>query len=177
MPEGRATGIVAGIVVAAGLILAGVGVAGALGKWGTTESISTSATASPSSTAGTTTKAAPTNETPQQFLDALATAVRDGDVTFQLDRLHPAVIDRYGSEQCRADITTRTDPSRRYVVKSVSPAARPYDYASDGQSVTIEGAITIEADVVDHGQTQPVTVHLAKTDGTYAYFSDCGTPL
>jgi hypothetical protein len=164
--------VVAGAAVAAGVILTGVGVAGALGDWGT----STTSTAKATVTPATTTAAPAKGETPQQFLDALATAVRAGDVAFQLDRLHPAVIDRYGTDQCRANIATRTDPSRHYVVKSVSPAGRPYDYASDGKTVTIAAAITVEADVVDHGQTQPVTVHLAKADGRYAYFSDCRTP-
>jgi len=163
--------VIAGVAVAAGLILTGVGVAGALGDWGS----STSSSASKPTPAPTTAKPTP-GETPQQFLDDLAAAVRAGDVAFQLDRLHPAVLDRYGAEQCRADIATRTDPSRRYVVKSVSPTGRPYDYASDGQTVTIADAVTVEADVVDHGQTQTVTLHLAKSDGTYAYFSDCGTP-
>jgi hypothetical protein len=163
--------VVAGVAVAAGLILTGVGVAGAVSDWGST----TSSSASKQTPAPTTAKPTP-GETPQQFLDQLSAAVRAGDVAFQLDRLHPAVIDRYGTDQCRADIATRTDPSRRYVVKSVSPSARPYDYASDGQTVTIAAAVTVEADVVDHGQTQPVTLHLAKTDATYAYFSDCGTP-
>jgi hypothetical protein len=165
--------VVAGAAVAAGVILTGVGVAGALGDWGTS---TTSTPAAKQSTTASTTAAPAQGETPQQFLDALATAVRGGDVAFQLDRLHPAVIDRYGTDQCRADIATRTDPSRHYVVKSVSPAGRPYEYASDGQTVTIAAAITVEADVVAHGQTQPVTVHLAKADGRYAYFSDCGTP-
>ena len=163
--------MVAGAAVAIGLILAAVGVAGALGAWGATTSTGAAKKPSPS------TIAPPAkSETPQQFLDQLAAAVRAGVVAFQLDRLHPAVIDRYGMDQCRADIATRTDPTRRYVVKSVSPATRPYDYASDGENVTIAEAITVEADVADHGQTQPVTVHLAKSNGRYAYFSDCGTP-
>jgi len=163
--------VVAGAVAATGLILAVVGVAGALGDWGATTSTAAAKKPAPSTTAPPA-----KTETPEQFLDELATAVRGGDVSFQLSRLHPAVIGRYGTDQCRADIVTRTDPSRRYVVKSVSPTARPYEYASDGQSVTIAEAITVEADVVDHGQTQPVTLHLAKADGGYAYFSDCGTP-
>jgi uncharacterized ParB-like nuclease family protein len=61
-------------------------------------------------------------------------------------------------------------------VKSVSPQEQPYEYASDGQSVTIPDTTTVEADVVTQGQTQPVTIHLVEKNGQFTYLTDCGTP-
>jgi hypothetical protein len=177
MPEGRVRAIVAGVAVVGGVILTVVGVAGALGDWGTT----TKKPAAKPATTGTTAKpvtspAKPSGETPQQFLDKLAQAVRDGDVNFQLERLNAATISRYGTDACRTELGTRTDPTRRYTIKSVSPQKQPYDYASDGQSVTIPNTTTVDADVVFEGQTQPVTLHLVEENGLFTYLSDCGTP-
>jgi hypothetical protein len=62
------------------------------------------------------------------------------------------------------------------MIKSVSPQKQPYDYASDGQSVTIPDTTVVEVDVVDHGQTQPVTLHLVEKNGQFTYLTDCGTP-
>jgi hypothetical protein len=179
MPEGRARAIVAGVAVAAGLIVTVVGVAGALGNWGTTTKKAaakpaTTGTAAkpPAGPAATSTK----GETPQQFLDKLGQAVREGDVNFQLERLNAATISRYGKDACRTELGTRTDPTRSYTIKSVSPQKQAYDYASDGQSVTIPGTTTVEADVVFEGQAQPVTLHLVEKNGQFTYLTDCGTP-
>ena len=40
-------------------------------------------------------------EAVQKFLDRLDNAVRDGDTATRVALLHPAVIDRYGEQQCR----------------------------------------------------------------------------
>jgi hypothetical protein len=180
MPQGRVRAIVAGVAVVGGLILIVVGVAGALGDWGTTTKGSAAKATAATGTAAKPPSgpaAQPTNgETPQQFLDKLAQAVRDGDVNFQLDRLNEATISRYGKDACRTELGTRTDPTRRYTVKSVSPQKQPYDYASDRQSVTIPDTTTVEADVVTQGQTQPVTLHLVEKNGRFTYLTDCGTP-
>src|SRR2546429_1330378 len=138
MPERRARAIVAGAAVVAGLVVTVVGIAGALGNWGTTtKSAAAKSTGTaakpPVGPAAKSTK----GETPQQFLDKLGQAVREGDVNFQLERLNAATISRYGNDACRTELGTRTDPTRSYTIKSVAPQKQAYDYASDGQSVTI----------------------------------------
>ncbi len=115
-------------------------------------------------------------ETPAEFLSALATAVREGDVDFQLERLHPAVIERYGEDACRADLVTRTDPTHAFEVTTVRDQPEPFDYASDGLSETIPETVVVDANVTDNGQTQAVTTHLVEVDGEFRYFTDCGTP-
>ncbi|MGQ0804692.1 MAG: hypothetical protein ACT4PI_12630 [Actinomycetota bacterium] len=115
-------------------------------------------------------------ETPEEFLAALATAIQDGDADFQLERLHPAVIERYGEDACAADIATRTDPTRAFAVTRVREEPEPFDYASDGLSETIPETTVVEAQVTADGATNPQEVHVAEVDGEFRYFSDCGTP-
>src|SRR5438105_3487397 len=56
------------------------------------------------------TSATVATETPAEFLDALAAALRSGDDGFLLDRLHPAVIQRFGVDLCRRHVATLHDP-------------------------------------------------------------------
>jgi hypothetical protein len=114
-----------------------------------------------------------TEETPEEFLAALATAIREGDADFQLERLHPAVIERYGEDVCRADIAMRTDPTRAFEVTRVREELEPFDYASDGQSETIPETVVVEAQVTALGTTFPDELHLVEVDGEFRYFSDC----
>ncbi len=75
----------------------------------------TTAASSPSTTGAPTTTAAPTTttreprstttiavETVDEFVAAFAQALAQGDVEFVFSRLHPAVIDLYGEDLCRA---------------------------------------------------------------------------
>src|SRR5712692_461907 len=55
------------------------------------------------------TKHGKTLESPQEFLDRLDAAVRKGDTDFRVARLHPAVIARYGEDQCRTFLAGKQD--------------------------------------------------------------------
>ena len=62
-------------------------------------------------------------ESPAEFLALLAAAYRSDDVDFLASRLNPAVIERFGEEACRANLTFTPDPTAAFTVKSVECAA------------------------------------------------------
>ena len=174
MAPGRVIAIVLTVV---GIALTGLAVAGTAGNWGaSTRTKTDGASATVTSAAVTSTTASNGDEAVQDFLDRLADAVRSGDVDFQVERLHPAVIDRYGEDQCRSFFESRTDPTRAYAVTSVAPDPQPFDYATDGGSETIDGTTVVHATVTQDGQTGPATLHLAELDDELTYFVDCGEP-
>src|SRR5574341_1256422 len=166
------TRIIIGCLVAtAGFGVMVVGVLGTVLDWGAETNTETEAGADEPKP-----EPEPEGETPEEFLAALATAVQEGDVDFQLERLHPAVIDRYGEEACQADIETRTDPTRAFADPQVRAEPEDFDYASDGLSETISDTVVVDAQVTSDGQTSAQALHLAEVDGEFRYFTDCGTP-
>lgn len=131
-----------------------------------------SATVTPPVSLTTTTTVAPT-ETPEEFLTSLAAAYRTDDVDFLVTRLNPAVIDRFGDEACRANLTFPPDPTAAFTVKAVS-APMPYDYATDTRTTTVPDTLFVDVDQVGGGSTVAVTVHLTPIDGKLTWFRNCG---
>src|SRR5438045_4961194 len=72
----------------------------------------------------------------QKFLNQLSAAVRTNDVNFRLAHLHPAVIERYGEQQCRDFLAGQQDATRKDKVKKVGKP-ESFRYATDNQSATI----------------------------------------
>ena len=142
----------------------------------------TSATASPTSAASTT--IAPTEsltttstvpaETPEVFLGLLAAAYRTDDVDFLVSRLNPAVIERFGVDACRANLTFTPDPTAAFTVKSVSEP-QPYDFKTDTRTTTVPNTLFVDVDQVGGGSTQAVTVHLTPLNGQLTWFRNCGS--
>ena len=77
------------------------------------------------------------------FLNVLDAAVRSGDVDLRLARLNPAVIARYGEQQCRDFLAGQQDATRRDRVKKVGKP-ESYEYASDKQSATVADALPVQ---------------------------------
>ena len=116
-------------------------------------------------------------ETPEDFFALFAEAIRSGDQAFLLARLHPGVIELYGTRQCRAAVTSlATDPSFEVRVRSVEGPA-PYDYAPDGQSVIVDEVFTIGLTFTSAEGTSRQEAHVAPVDGEMRWFTDCGDPL
>jgi hypothetical protein len=170
------TRIILGCIVATiGFVGIVVGVLGTVLDWGaetTTEAVADEKTEEPAQDGDD----AKDEETPEEFLAALATAIQQGDADFQLERLHPVVIERYGEDTCRADIAMRTDPTRAFNDPQVRGEPEDFDYASDGLSQIIPDTVVVDAQVTAEGATAAQAVHLAEVDGEFRYFSDCGTP-
>jgi hypothetical protein len=126
----------------------------------------------PAPLAGTITVApVPGVETPQQFLDALSAAITNHDAAFLSNRLHPAVIARYGKAACDAYTAGALTPVQ-FVVTEVK---RPADYAwtTDGQTTNVPNTNEVAVRQTTGGTTQDRTIHIARVDGTWRWFTDC----
>ena len=116
-------------------------------------------------------------ETPEEFFALFADAIRTDDDAFLLARLHPAVLEMYGQTQCRAAVVSlAADPSFEVRVRSVE-GPESYDYAPDGQSVTVEDAFTLALTFTTTDGTSRQEGHLALVDGQMRWFTDCGDPI
>jgi hypothetical protein len=115
---------------------------------------------------------------PQRFLDALDTAVRRGDTEYRIAHLHPAVIARYGEQQCRDFLASppAQDTTRRDKVKSVGKPA-PFEYVTDDGSIPVPNAVLVVVEAVHQGKKSERELHLARVGGQFTYFIDCGSPL
>ena len=112
----------------------------------------------------------------KKFLNELGAAVRNNDVDFRLAHLHPAVIERYGEQQCRDFLAAAPDTTRRDRVKKVGKP-ETYEYATDNQSATIADALPVQVRATIKGKKGDRNIHLARVNGQLTYFIDCGQPL
>ena len=111
--------------------------------------------------------------TAEDFAADLLAAIQAGDTQYLFDRLHPAVIARYDTSQCRAKVDGFTaDPSATWTVVSSSGPA-PWSWASDNLATTIDDAWTVT--VKEPGKPRR-DLHFAPADGLWRWFVDCGTP-
>ena len=112
----------------------------------------------------------------KKFLNELDAAVRSGNVDLRLARLNPAVIARYGEQQCRDFLAAQQDATRKDKVKKVGKP-ESYEYASDNQSATIADALPVQVRETNKGKKGDRNIHLARVNGQLTYFIDCGQPL
>lgn len=130
--------------------------------------------ATPTTTSGQALLASPTLavESPATFLSELASAIRTGDVTFLVSRLHPAVIQRFGIAACQAKLNTTADPTARFTVQSVS-APTTYTWTTDTRTTQVPDTISVAVTRVSFGQTSSGIVHIAAVNGQQRWFTNC----
>jgi len=148
------------VLVVAGAFLAVVGLLGLSFGWGSTASNSTGST-TPTGT-----------ETPAKFFSEFVAAVRNGDRTFLVERMHPAVIARYGTTKCQAASAALVDPTISLRLVRVS-GPTSYDYASSGQSVAVPDTYTFTVTGTAAGQVGTRMYHFALVQGRFRSFVDC----
>jgi hypothetical protein len=112
----------------------------------------------------------------KKFLNEIDAAVRSGNVDVRLARLNPAVIARYGEQQCRDFLAGQQDATRKDTVKKVGKP-ESYEYASDKQSATVADALPVQVRETNKGKKGDRNIHLARVNGQLTYFIDCGQPL
>jgi len=110
-------------------------------------------------------------ETPQQFLDALSAAITNRDGTFLSSRLHPTVITRYGKAACDAYTSGGLTPVQ-FVVTEVKPPSS-YAWTTDGQTTNVPDTNEVSVRLTAGGTTEARSIHLARVDGTWRWFTDC----
>jgi hypothetical protein len=163
------------VALVLGILADVVGITGAVAGWGgsTTKLVIGSAPAG---------AIAPTPTAPKQavdeatdFVKQLDKAIRSGDTAYLFSHLHPAVIARYGAQQCRQYLSS-FDRSIRRELRSSPSAPGTYAYTTDGKTTNVPDVVAIAVDLVGPAGPQRVALHTAKVDGTYRWFTDCGTP-
>lgn len=159
------------IHVAAAITMTCLGAAFAVGACGGSDGDGSKAKAGATAQSG---NSAPRAEA-QKFLDELDAAVRQGNIDVRVARLHPAVIERYGEQQCRDFLAGQPpDQTRRDRVKTVSKE-QPFQYSDDGappvNTVVVHVKATVQSKKGDRN------LHLARANGGLTYFIDCGNPL
>jgi hypothetical protein len=112
----------------------------------------------------------------KKFLNELDAAVRSGNVDLRLARLNPAVIARYGEQQCRDFLAGQQDATRKDRVKKVGKP-ESFEYATDSQSATIADALPVQVRATIKGKKGDRNIHLARVNGQLTYFIDCGQPV
>ena len=112
----------------------------------------------------------------KKFLNEIDAAVRSGNVDLRLARLNPAVIARYGEQQCRDFLAGQQDATRKDTITTVGKP-EPYEYATDNQSATIADALPVQVRATIKGKKGERDIHLARVNGQLTYFIDCGQPL
>ncbi len=130
-----------------------------------------SATVAPAPSLSTTSTLAPV-ESPAEFLGSARRGLPQRRRRLPRLPLNPAVIERFGEEACRANLTFTPDPTAAFTVKSVS-APQPYDYKTDTRTTTVPNTLFVDVDQVGGGSTQAVTVHLTPVDGKLTWFRNC----
>ncbi len=110
------------------------------------------------------------------FLDGLAHDVATGNVDHELATLNPAVIQRYGTDECRSFLATLTDATAAFTVKEVT-GPEPFDYAGSGLTTTVPNTFYVDVTATSHGQEVDQTVHVARANNELSFFATCGTPL
>ncbi|MGQ0824118.1 MAG: hypothetical protein ACT4OX_03625 [Actinomycetota bacterium] len=177
------------IVIGVGADL--IGILGTLTGWGedttevvlaaetaetTTVAPASSATsdvsAAPATEPPTPTTTSPPAETPEGFLSAMGAALASADVEFLVGRLHPAVIERYSDEQCRASVVAFQDPTAAFEVTGVGEP-EPYTWVTDGIETEIPATLSVDVIRTVEGAGQSITVHITEVDGTFRWFTDC----
>jgi hypothetical protein len=110
------------------------------------------------------------------FLDGLAHDIATGNIDQELAALNPAVVQRYGDDQCRSFLATLTDPTAAFTVKEVT-GPESFDYAGNGLTTTVPNTFYADVTAISHGQAVDQTVHVARANNALSFFAACGTPL
>jgi hypothetical protein len=166
-----------GALLVVGVALALVGAVGELASDdGGDASAITSTTAVTAGTTTTTTR--PDVEADvRAFVVDLAAAIRGGDAAFLLARLHPAVLERYGEDQCRAVTDGLASPGLDLEVLDVG-APEAWDWQLDGETVStrVDEAVPVRVRRTDGASSEETEIHVAETEGVLRWFTDCGDP-
>lgn len=178
-------------LVVGGTLLSLIAVCAIAGGWGTSTAVAAAApvpnstpAASAASSASATfpsstapSSAGPlstgTGESAEAFVTAFSTALSTGDAKFLLNRLNPAVIERYGSQTCARYLRTFPRTTLAFV-KAHAP--QTYAWVTDGQSIDVPNTVTVDVDYTRDGSTSQQSVHIAEVDGRFTWFADCGSP-
>lgn len=115
-------------------------------------------------------------EAPERFVPTLAAAIREGNQQFLFRRLHPAVLERFGDEQCRTALEAFDNPSFDLEVQATHPLKR-WAWRTDGVRTKIAPAVAVDVIRSSGGAASDDVVHVAHVGTQLRWFTDCGDPI
>ena len=109
------------------------------------------------------------------FLSQFSSASQKADVAFLAGALDPAVLARYGRDQCTTDLSAvPADPSANLTFKAITSGPEPYTYTSDAQSTVVPNTYTVAVSRTANGTTTDSSLHLSiDPAGSVHWFTDC----
>jgi hypothetical protein len=116
------------------------------------------------------------DETPAELYAVLERAFQAGDGDVLFARLDPAVLDAYGADQCRDFLAAVKQTDVRLEVTDVgTPETWTYG-ERDGFEVRVHDAVPLEVTQTTPSGRSAIEAHVHLVDGTFRWFTDCGTP-
>lgn len=156
-----------------GLSMSAVGAAGTLADDGGRQETEVSVV---TTTTRPTTTTESARDEPDVFFDRLAAAFVADDANTLVDLLHPAVVARYGEEQCREHLEVLAASNVELELVEVTGVG-PVVYATDGQETTIDDGVRVRTRVTRDGEGVEQDATLAFVDDELRWFTDCGAPV
>jgi len=111
------------------------------------------------------------------FFDVYNTAFADGNVDHLYQLLHPAVIELYGEDACRAYLGTivETPTTLEYIDAT---RVGVWNYERDEAVIPVDFAYSVQANFTANDQTAQQELHLVLPgDNSVRWFTDCGDPV
>jgi hypothetical protein len=111
----------------------------------------------------------------EAFVPQFSHAVQVRDVSFLVNALDPAVLQRYTRDQCTAQLSSvPADPTADFTVHAFEAGPEPFTYASDGQSTVVQRTYAVSVAHTASGVTTATTIHLSVDEGGGVHwFTDC----
>lgn len=137
-----------------------------------------STTSSTTSTTGETVDPVDPGRVVDEFFSTWASAIGEADFEFLLAALHPAVLERYGTEQCAAYLREVAGQPIEVEVLSTSELLTG-EFARDGLTRVVDDLVLVEISRRDRGAEEAVVqqTRVGFVDGEVRWFTDCGEPL
>lgn len=111
----------------------------------------------------------------EDFYEVFDEALAAQDVEFLYDRLAPAVIERYGADQCRTYLDSLPPQDLDLTIVDVAgPAA--WEWTTDDVVTTVPDTYTVTLERTVDGETSEIEAHVVRDD-LVRWFTDCGDPL
>ena len=135
-------------------------------------------TTSPTSTTAEMVDPADPGRAVDEFFATWASAIGQADFEFLLTALHPAVLERYGDEQCAAYLQEVAGQPIEVEVLSTSDLLTG-EFARDGLTRAVDDLVLVEIARRDRGAEEAVVqqTRVGFVDGEVRWFTDCGEPL
>lgn len=126
-----------------------------------------------SSTTTTTTEPSEPDETVEEFADAFARALQNGDSGFVFRRLHPVVLERHDEQLCRDYVEREVMQIEDYRLTGPPTGPTPATFNAPNGEVSVDELWRAPVSFTFQGQPVDTEGAFAVVDGQMHWFTDC----